>query len=275
MEVESITNYINKIYYEIFSIETLYKLIINIISIIFIAITLYVAIEIYQITERYLTLIFSILIGALVYFIMHSILKINIITNYNNYAEINSTFNFRKTNGVNEAMNSGIYGSKMLKTNILIYAKKNIKLLGITINRYFNTEGGDDWEILKNFVQCGGNLQILMLDPESKLVDFREKDESNIKLKEQILHSLEHIRRFCNGLDKNISNVEIRLYDSYPQNAMTIIDDKLFKVTPYLFKKRGAECPTYEYLKNDDGSYKEYESHFNALWESAKPFEIC
>lgn len=65
------------------------------------------------------------------------------------------------------------------------------------------------------------------------------------------------------------SNVEIRFYDTYTTCAMTIIDDDLIRVTPYLFNKRGRSCPTLEFRRNEAGIFGAYLDHFNDLWKKS------
>ncbi len=129
-------------------------------------------------------------------------------------------------------------------------AAKNFKMLGITINTYFTPIRGTEYRHLKSLVENGCKLQILMLNPNSRLVACREKDENNRNLKGKIEASFEVKKDFIEEIEaKCRSNVELRYYDAYPLYAMTIIDDNRIRVTPYLYNKKGQECPTLEYLR--------------------------
>lgn len=155
-------------------------------------------------------------------------------------------------------------------SDILNHATKNIKLLGITLNYYFYPDS-EEWTRLTSLVENGCTLQILNLDPESSHVSFRERDEKNTDLKGQIIYLYNLEKQFIDNIKEDFkSRVEIRFYDTYPTCAMTIIDDKLIRVTPYLFNKRGRACPTLEFTSNDAGIFGAYLDHFNDIWKKAE-----
>ena len=155
-------------------------------------------------------------------------------------------------------------------SDILDLAQKNIKLLGVTLNYYFYPDS-DEWTRLKSLVEGGCTLQILILDPNSPHVAYREKDENNEDLRGQInrLYNLE--KEFIANLkDEFKTNVEIRFYDTYPTCAMTIIDENLMRVTLYLFNKSRRACPTMEFMRSKDGIFESYLEHFNDMWKKAE-----
>jgi len=155
-------------------------------------------------------------------------------------------------------------------SDILDLAKKNIKLLGVTLNYYFYPDS-DEWTRLKSLVEGGCTLQILILDPNSPQVAYRERDENNEKLKDQINHLYNLEKEFiANVKDEFKPNVEIRFYNTYPTCAMTLIDENLMRVTPYLFNKRRRACPTMEFMRSKDGIFESYLEHFNDLWKKAE-----
>ena len=155
-------------------------------------------------------------------------------------------------------------------SDILDLATKNIKLLGVTLNYYFYPDS-DEWTRLKSLVENGCTLQILILDPNSPHVAYRERDENNEKLKDQINHLYDLEKEFiANIKDEFKPNVEIRFYDTYPTCAMTIIDENLMRVTLYLFNKRRRACPTMEFMRSKDGIFESYLEHFNDLWKKAE-----
>ena len=155
-------------------------------------------------------------------------------------------------------------------SDILDLAKENIKLLGVTLNYYFYPDS-DEWTRLKSLVEGGCTLHILILDPNSPHVAYRERDENNEKLKDQINHLYNLEKEFiANIKDEFKPNVEIRFYDTYPTCAMTIIDENLMRVTPYLYNKRRRACPTMEFMRSKDGIFESYLEHFNDLWKKAE-----
>ena len=159
-------------------------------------------------------------------------------------------------------------------SEILNFAKNNVKLLGITLSYYFYPDT-EEWAQLSALVEKGCTLQILILNPDSNQVGIREKDENNTDLKGQIIQLIHHEKIFINNLKEEYrSNVEIRLYDTYPSFAMTIIDDNLLRVTPYLFNKKGRACPTIEFVRKDEGAFKAYFNHFNDLWDKSERYNI-
>jgi len=155
-------------------------------------------------------------------------------------------------------------------SDILDLAKENIKLLGVTLNYYFYPDS-DEWTRLKSLVEGGCTLHILILDPNSPHVAYRERDENNEKLKDQINHLYNLEKEFIENIkDEFKPNVEIRFYDTYPTCAMTIIDETLMRVTPYLYNKRRRACPTMEFMRSKDGIFESYLEHFNDLWKKAE-----
>jgi len=153
-------------------------------------------------------------------------------------------------------------------SEILNGSEKSIKMLGITVNYYF-TPGCNEYIKLQQLVRNGCKLHILMLDPKSKFVESREKDEDNENLKEQIELSFKNKKKFIEELkDEYRSNVKINFFDNYPLYAMTIIDDRKIRVTPFLFNKKGRACPTSDYI-NKSGVFEAYNEHFNELWKSS------
>lgn len=155
-------------------------------------------------------------------------------------------------------------------SDILDLATENIKLLGVTLNYYFYPDS-DEWTRLKSLVEGGCTLQILILNPNSSHVAYRERDENNEKLKEQINHLYNLEKEFiANIKDEFKPNVEIRFYDTYPTCAMTIIDENLMRVTLYLFNKRRRACPTMEFMRTKDGIFDSYLEHFNDMWKKAE-----
>ncbi len=162
--------------------------------------------------------------------------------------------------------------NKMGNSDILNSTHKNIKLLGITLSYYFYPDT-DEWTQLSSLIENGCRLQVLMLDPDSLHVAVRERDEHNADLEGQIIHLIHMVKLFNQNLREEYrQNIEIRFYDTYPSIAMTIIDDNILRVTPYLYNKKGRSCPTIEFIRKENGSFNAYLSHFNDLWNRSKPY---
>lgn len=150
--------------------------------------------------------------------------------------------------------------------------RKNIKMLGITLTYYFFPDG-EEWTQLLSLIDRGTKLQIMILDPDSFHVGIRERDENNSDLKGQIIQLIHMLKLFINTVkEENRTNIEIRFFDTYPTFAMTIIDDNLLRVTPYLFNKKGRACPTMEFVRKQNGVFDSYLNHFDDLWNKSEQY---
>jgi hypothetical protein len=157
---------------------------------------------------------------------------------------------------------------------ILKKANKNIKMLGITVN-LFVSQRNYMYMQLQRMVERGCKLQILMLNPHSPHVAYRERDENNMHLKEQIELAINIKKLFIYDIKKEYrSNVKIKLYDAYPLYSMLIIDDNLIRVTPYLYNKKGLESPTLEYINKKGGLFEVYSKHFDDLWNAETTVDL-
>lgn len=154
---------------------------------------------------------------------------------------------------------------------IINVATKEIKLLGITTDYYFRNVGGNHFRTLLDLVTQGCKLKILMLNPKSIHVYYRGIQENDANLKSAIESSFNSKIIFINGLPQNSKqNVEIKFYNSPPHCSMTIIDDCLIRVTPFLDNKVGLLCPTSDYERKPGGIFDSYLDHFNELWNKKR-----
>lgn len=163
-------------------------------------------------------------------------------------------------------------------------AKRKIKLLGITTDFYFKLgKASPSYEKIINFIDSGSQIQILMLDPDPTVEEIENGIEvpSNVvaraiaenddpkSLQEKIktaLNSRLYLKKKYGDL------VQIKLYNTAPVCAMTILDKKM-KVTPYLYGKVGLQSPTYEFEKNSGhplGLFQIYEEHFDLMWKNSR-----
>ncbi|MFZ3166379.1 MAG: DUF5919 domain-containing protein [Candidatus Methanoperedens sp.] len=155
---------------------------------------------------------------------------------------------------------------------ILNMTNKNVKMLGITLSYYFFPDS-EEWVQLSSLMEKGCTLQILILNPDSTHVNFREIDENNTDLKGQIIQLIHHEKLFIENLKEEYrSNVEIRFYDTYPSLSMTIIDENILRVTPYLFNKKGRASPTLEFVRKEKGVFDAYLNHFNDMWNKSERY---
>lgn len=158
---------------------------------------------------------------------------------------------------------------KFLQT---IYPRK-VRLLGTTTDYYFRGGRGSQlYDEMERLLERRCEMQLLMLHPD--FAQFRQKEEE-----ETGAHSIETLEeklmRIFNerfALSKKYPNLKIRLYKSVPLCAMTILDDRVLKVTPYLYQVLGLKSPTFEIWNNEmEGCiFDSYEQHFDKLWNSAE-----
>lgn len=203
--------------------------------------------------------------------LIEQIFNKNLVKLINDQCELVKSINKSvKTSGLVNVYTPGKGGSEILN-----FAIKNVKMLGITINTYFTPVHGPEYKQLQYLVEQGCKLQILMLNPNSQLVKFREIDEKNKNLKGKIQASFEEKKEFIEEIEEKYrSNVEIRFYDTYPIYAMIIIDDSRIRLAPYLYNRKGQDCPAFEYVRTDGGPFDAYLEHFNNLWKSGTPAVI-
>ncbi len=160
---------------------------------------------------------------------------------------------------------------------------KRIRLLGITTDYYFKEEGDDLYEeiVEKDIRKKQCEVQLLMLHPDSPQTQLREEDEEKTdRYKDETLRQrLIIIFNKRLRLHNRHPNFKIKLYKSTPLCSMTILDDRVLKVTPYLYQVLGLKSPTFE-VENKDGEaciFEAYEHHFDNLWndaeERSQPFQ--
>jgi len=117
-------------------------------------------------------------------------------------------------------------------------------------------------------------IQILMLHPDSLHVSSREEEEkrTNAYLDETLREKL--IRTFNSrlNLQRDYPSLKIKLYKMSPLCSMTVLDDRIMKVTPYLYQVLGLKSPTFEIenLETDLCIFDSYEKHFDNMWIEAE-----
>ncbi len=163
-------------------------------------------------------------------------------------------------------------------------AHDKIKLLGITTDFYFKFgPASPPYDKIIKFLDSGSKIQILMLDPDptkeetEKGIEVPCSVEARAKAENDEPKNLQRKIRVAFNSRLDLKNkygdlLQIRLYNSPPLCAMTILDKRM-KVTPYLYGKLGLQSPTFELEKDErhpHGLFQVYEQHFDLLWEKSR-----
>ena len=151
------------------------------------------------------------------------------------------------------------------KIRQLIVEAKHIRSMGIS-NAYLAAQECED--SLKAFLQNGGLLEMLFLDPESENTIRRAQEEDLSKksiIRKETIHAFEALLLIVG----NYNNAHLYLYDNVPRFNAIFIDDLLI-LQFYSYNNKGKDNPvlcirkncedsplynfidaTFEYLKNN------------------------
>jgi len=119
-------------------------------------------------------------------------------------------------------------------------------------------------------------IKILVLNPNSISVELRTEESSRLhgNLKRNIEETCNQVKEEFEEVKEKVKDVEIRFYDPYPRCCMFLVDSQIL-VSPLVIQKRGND--SVHFLVNEKNSdrkdnilFKQYEEHFNALFERAK-----
>lgn len=119
---------------------------------------------------------------------------------------------------------------------------------------------------LRKFFSRGGTARVLLLNPDSPLVDIRSSEITNISPQAFRLSILQNIGMFFDlGADK----VEIRLHNTIPSVSIYGDQDRLF-VGNYLQRHHAVQGPI---LEVTEGFYKnKLFEHFEHIWADRPTF---
>lgn len=152
---------------------------------------------------------------------------------------------------------------------------KRVRLLGITTDYYFKGgPGAELYDEIEKYLKKGCEVQLLMLNPDSPHVTFREEEEkkTDAYITETLREKLIRIfnERFL--LQKKYPNLKIKLYKTSPLCSITILDDRVLKITPYLYQVLGLKSPTFEIENKETDAciFNAYQEHFDNIWKDAE-----
>jgi hypothetical protein len=150
---------------------------------------------------------------------------------------------------------------------------QDIRAAGLSLNMLFQQY--PDRKLLDQINQ-GARLRCLFLAPNGEAIKAREREEGhtpghlstlgqlNLKIVQKVQARLPAEAR---------DRIEIRLYDETIRFNITVIDNDVCIVQPYLPDARGLDSPTFLIRKkpHDTGLYGIFEQVFTSLWERGQP----
>jgi hypothetical protein len=177
-----------------------------------------------------------------------------------------------KYNEIIETGLTGVYVSRDLKdeyTKLLRNVKRNIDVLGLALNK-FREDNGD---VVKAKCLEGVSVRFLVMDPESKFFEVKAKEEGDIAGEiikaphEKLKAYIEEVNGFVESKDQG-KKIEIKYYKSTPSTMIFRIDDTMY-IGPYLHKRISRKTCTFRLRKGSE-LFRQYEAHFEQLWNDSK-----
>lgn len=120
-------------------------------------------------------------------------------------------------------------------------------------------------DIIKQKVSQGMQIRILTINPKSKFLEQREKDEK--ELPGQIANTIVQLDSWVEEIKQmqiRDKQVQIKFYDTLPLDFYFRLDNRLF-IGPYLYGKTSQQTISYEYSYSSVG-FEYYVNYFENLW---------
>lgn len=139
--------------------------------------------------------------------------------------------------------------------------KEQLDIMAFGLGSLRDAQGDE----IERKVKKGLKIRILTLDPKSKFLEQREKDEK--KSIGSIKKSIENLTEWIDELKKiatDEKNIEIEFYDTLPLDFYFREDNALF-IGPYLYGKGSQQTISYEFKNNSKG-FSYYTNYFEKLW---------
>jgi hypothetical protein len=156
----------------------------------------------------------------------------------------------------------------------LIENAHEVRAAGLSLNVVCQQIPADK---LQAFLEGGGTLRALFLDPQGEAIAAREREED---LPPGMLSSLTDInirmlaQHVCPRLSPEAKQrLLIATYDETVRFNLLLVDDQLGVVQPYLPVVRGIDSPTLVLAAREDGTglLPTFRQVFDTLWERGKP----
>ncbi|MEU7768581.1 DUF5919 domain-containing protein [Nocardia sp. NPDC049190] len=137
------------------------------------------------------------------------------------------------------------------------------------LSRTSVTSGNDDHRIRERYAQ-----RCLFLDPTGTYIGQREAEEGHTtgvlsSLTDLNIRGLQRVQRRVR--DDALGAIQIRTCDAPVRFNITIVDEELCVMQPYLPQARGVESPTFVARKsNTDGIFNTFATVFESMWNDGR-----
>lgn len=148
---------------------------------------------------------------------------------------------------------------------IIKNANISIEFIGISARTFLESESVE--EIMKKKISQGISFKFLILDPSSKFVEIKAKDEGDDleAWKYDINGSIRRITKIKN--ETNPEQIELKTYDSLPIWRGIFVDNKFVYTTYYPHGYQGKHSPVFLIENKSDNFYTPLYNHFRYSWE--------
>ncbi|WP_280407482.1 DUF5919 domain-containing protein [Nocardia brasiliensis] len=156
----------------------------------------------------------------------------------------------------------------------LLSGAQRIDMAGLSLNMLCQQYADSD---IVDMLARGTRIRCLFLDPAGTSIRDREREEGHppgllTNLTDTNIRTLERIRAKAGAG----AALDIRVYDTPIRFNITLIDDQLCVMQPYMPAARGVESPTFVARRsgNGPGIYKTFRGVFDTMWATAEERQI-
>ncbi|MEU7633844.1 DUF5919 domain-containing protein [Nocardia sp. NPDC049220] len=148
---------------------------------------------------------------------------------------------------------------------------RTIDMVGISLNML--CQQYSDTDILR-LLESGTAIRCLFLDPTGTYIGQREAEEGHTtgvlsSLTDLNIRGLQRVQRRVR--EDALGDIQIRTYDAPVRFNITIVDEELCVMQPYLPQARGVESPTFVARKsNTDGIFNTFATVFESMWNDGR-----
>ncbi|MBE9143833.1 hypothetical protein [Planktothrix mougeotii] len=119
--------------------------------------------------------------------------------------------------------------------------------------------------LIKKKVKAGIHIRILTINPKSKYLAQREKDEQEIEGQiKNTIYELENWVAQLKAIASHPSNIELKYYNCLPLDFYCRVDDNVF-LGPYMYGKSSQKTFSYEFRYGGLG-FDYWTRYFEELW---------
>ncbi|WP_051407541.1 DUF5919 domain-containing protein [Nocardia sp. CNY236] len=146
---------------------------------------------------------------------------------------------------------------------------RSIDLVGISLNILCQQYSDKD---IFRLLKSGTAIRCLFLDPAGGSIEHREQEEGHppgtlSSLTELNIRALQRVQR--QAMLETTGSIQIRIYDEPVRFNVTIVDDQLCVMQPYLPRARGVESPAFVARRSsNEGIFNTFKSVFDSMWAS-------